>query len=53
MAEENSTEQSASDAIALKKPGNPLTWVFHPFGAKALKIINKPFQKTLETPKKG
>jgi phospholipid/cholesterol/gamma-HCH transport system permease protein len=38
MAEENSSEQNPSDAIALEKPGNPFTWVFHPFGAKTLKI---------------
>ena len=38
MAEENSTEQNPSEAVALKKPGNALSWVFHPFGAKALKM---------------
>ena len=43
MADENSSEQhtSAPDAsgeIALKKPGNPLTWLFHPFGARAIRI---------------
>jgi len=35
---ENSTEQNSSDAIALPKPGNPLTWIFHPFGARAIRI---------------
>ncbi len=43
MAEENSTEQDLSesdpsDAIALPKPGNPFTWFFHPFGARAISI---------------
>ena len=38
MAEENSTEQNPADAVALKKPGNPLTWIFHPFGASAIRI---------------
>jgi phospholipid/cholesterol/gamma-HCH transport system permease protein len=35
---ENSTEQNPSEAIALEKPGNPLTWIFHPFGARAIRI---------------
>jgi phospholipid/cholesterol/gamma-HCH transport system permease protein len=38
MAEENSSEQNSSDAIALEKPGNPLTWIFHPFGARAIRL---------------
>jgi phospholipid/cholesterol/gamma-HCH transport system permease protein len=38
MAEENASEQNPSDAIALEKPGNPLTWIFHPFGAKAIRL---------------
>ena len=38
MAEENSSEQNPSDEIALKKPGNPFTWLFHPFGARAIRI---------------
>jgi len=43
MAEENSTEQhpsesDPSDAIALPKPGNPFTWFFHPFGARAIRV---------------
>ena len=38
MAEENASEQNPSDAIALEKPGNPLTWIFHPFGAKAMRL---------------
>ena len=38
MAEENASEQNPSDAIALEKPGNPLTWIFHPFGARAIRI---------------
>ena len=38
MAEENLSEQNASDAIALEKPGNPFTWIFHPFGARAIRI---------------
>jgi phospholipid/cholesterol/gamma-HCH transport system permease protein len=35
---DNSTEQNSTDAIALKKPGNAFTWLFHPFGAKTLRI---------------
>jgi len=35
---EQSTEENPSDAIALPKPGNPLTWIFHPFGAKAIRL---------------
>ncbi|MGD8723288.1 MAG: ABC transporter permease, partial [Desulfobacterales bacterium] len=38
MAEENSNEQTSSETVALPKPGNPLTWLFHPFGARALRI---------------
>ncbi len=38
MAEENSTEQNASEEMALPKAGNPLTWLFHPFGVRALRI---------------
>jgi phospholipid/cholesterol/gamma-HCH transport system permease protein len=34
----NSTEHNSSDAIALPKPGNPLTWLFHPFGAHAVRV---------------
>jgi ABC-type transporter Mla maintaining outer membrane lipid asymmetry permease subunit MlaE len=35
---ENSTEQNSSDAIAVEKPGNPFTWIFHPFGARAMRL---------------
>ena len=43
MAEEHSTEQLSSetdpsDVMALSKPGNPFTWIFHPFGARAIRI---------------
>ncbi len=38
MAAENSSEQTPSDAIAAEKPGNPFTWLFHPFGARAMRI---------------
>ena len=38
MAEENSSEQNPSGEIALPKPGNPFTWLFHPFGARAMRI---------------
>ncbi len=43
MAEEHSTEQHSSEpdpsgVMALPKPGNPFTWIFHPFGAKTLRI---------------
>jgi len=38
MAEEKSSEQKPSDAIALEKPSNPLTWIFSPFGARAIRI---------------
>jgi len=43
MAEENSSEQhpsesDPSDAIALEKPGNPFRWIFHPFGARAIRL---------------
>ncbi|MGD8990418.1 MAG: ABC transporter permease, partial [Desulfobacterales bacterium] len=38
MAEENSSIHNQSDEIALPKPGNPLTWLFHPFGARAIRI---------------
>ena len=43
MAEENSSEQhpsesDPSDAIALPKPGNPFRWIFHPFGAGAIRL---------------
>ena len=43
MAEENSSEQhpsesDPSDAIALPKPGNPFRWIFHPFGARAIRL---------------
>jgi len=35
---ENLKEQNPSNAIAVEKPGNPFTWIFHPFGAKTLRI---------------
>ena len=35
---ENSKEPNPSDAIALEKPANPLTWIFHPFGARAIRL---------------
>ncbi len=38
MAAENSSEQNPSEEMALPKPGNPLTWLFHPFGARAIRI---------------
>ena len=43
MAEENSSEQhpsesDPSDAIALPKPRNPFRWIFHPFGARAIRL---------------
>ncbi|MEJ2223248.1 MAG: hypothetical protein P8X80_20905, partial [Desulfobacterales bacterium] len=43
MAEENSSGQNPSEPdpsgeIALPKPGNPFTWLFHPFGARAIRI---------------
>ena len=38
MAEENSSAQNPSDEVALPKPGNPFTWFFHPFGARAIRI---------------
>jgi phospholipid/cholesterol/gamma-HCH transport system permease protein len=43
MAEENSSEQhpsesDPSDAIALPKPGNSFRWIFHPFGARAIRL---------------
>jgi phospholipid/cholesterol/gamma-HCH transport system permease protein len=38
MAEEKSSAQNPSDEIALSKPGNPLTRLFHPFGVRAIRI---------------
>jgi phospholipid/cholesterol/gamma-HCH transport system permease protein len=43
MAEEHFSEQNPSEPdpsaeIALPKPGNPFTWLFHPFGARAIRI---------------
>jgi phospholipid/cholesterol/gamma-HCH transport system permease protein len=38
MAEENASEQELSDAIAAERPGNPFTWIFHPFGARAMRL---------------
>ena len=38
MAEENLSEQKPSEAIALEKPLNPLTWIFRPFGARAIRL---------------
>ncbi|MGD8492300.1 MAG: ABC transporter permease, partial [Desulfobacterales bacterium] len=38
MAEENSSAQNPTDEVALPKPGNPFTWLFHPFGARAIRI---------------
>ncbi len=38
MAAENSSDQNPSEEVALSKPGNPFTWLFHPFGARAMRI---------------
>ena len=38
MAAENSSDQNPSEEMALPKPGNPFTWLFHPFGARAMRI---------------
>jgi phospholipid/cholesterol/gamma-HCH transport system permease protein len=35
---ENATEQNSAETMEIEKPGNPLTWFFHPFGAKTLRI---------------
>lgn len=35
---EDPTGENLSEAIALKKPGNPFTWIFSPFGARAIRI---------------
>ena len=38
MAAENSSDQNPSEEVALSKPSNPFTWLFHPFGARAMRI---------------